>query len=162
MAEKRSQRTTNAKKQLTFSVIASRIVRSVFRSVVFCGIATDLELKFLRHGEKYSTFSVEPIIIGHQQSKRAERSTFDQSWNIKSPREELSSENLCGDSPVKHENYIATSDDLPDRYMLAILVSFHSKGLHKVSVVQIIYNLYAIIIRENFRYKNAYQKSRGD
>jgi len=160
MAEKRSQRTSNAKKQLTFSVIASRIVRSVFRSVVFCGIATELELKFLRHGEKYSTFSVEPIIIGHQQSKRAERSTFNQSWNIKSSREELSSENLCGDSPVKHENYIATSDDLPDRYMLAILVSFH--GTFIVSVIQIIYNLYAIIIRENFRYKNAYQKSRGD
>lgn len=38
-------------KELTFSVIARRIVRPVLRSIVFCGITTDLELKFRRHSE---------------------------------------------------------------------------------------------------------------
>lgn len=58
-------------------------------------------------------------------------------------------------SLVKYENYIATTDDLPGKYMLAILVLFHDTSVrHRTDDRSV--NLYVVVIRENFRFKNAY------
>lgn len=69
----------------------------MFRSVIFQGVAAELELKFCRHDEKYSTFIAEPRIIGRH-TERTSR-TFDSQSAVE---HEITlggtviEENLCG------------------------------------------------------------------
>lgn len=60
-----------------------------------------------------------------------------------------------GGSLVKHENYIVTSGDLPGRYVLVILILFHGTSVMRRIDDESV-NLYVVVIRENFRFKNEY------